>query len=81
MTSRIAPGTCTMDGCREPHYALDLCRVHYRRWKRGGDPDGQRPTRRLTDEQVIELRRRLGIPDNGPSREQREQWSREEAST
>lgn len=30
--------TCTVEGCDQPHDAKGLCRAHYRRWRRHGDP-------------------------------------------
>lgn len=30
--------TCTIDGCGRGHYARDLCRMHYARERRTGDP-------------------------------------------
>ncbi len=29
---------CTIEGCGRAHDAKGLCRAHYRRWKRHGDP-------------------------------------------
>lgn len=31
-------GTCSIDGCEGPHKAHGWCHMHYRRWKRHGDP-------------------------------------------
>lgn len=29
---------CTVNGCDEPHEARGMCRTHYQRWYRHGDP-------------------------------------------
>lgn len=35
----MAERTCTHpDGCRNPHYALGWCSLHYQRWRNTGDP-------------------------------------------
>lgn len=31
-------GTCTIDGCEEPHMARGWCMTHYYRWRRQGSP-------------------------------------------
>ena len=32
--------TCTIDGCGSPAHARGWCDMHYRRWRRHGDPRG-----------------------------------------
>ena len=29
---------CTVTGCTRPHHSWGFCRLHYRRWRKGGDP-------------------------------------------
>lgn len=31
---------CSYDGCHKPHVAKGLCRSHYQRWRKTGDPEG-----------------------------------------
>lgn len=26
---------CTFPGCKEKHFAIDLCKLHYSRWRKG----------------------------------------------
>lgn len=30
--------TCTMKGCSQPHYGRGFCMMHWKRWRRWGDP-------------------------------------------
>lgn len=34
----MADSTCAIDGCTRPHDARGWCSMHYRRWRRNGDP-------------------------------------------
>ena len=38
--------TCEIEGCYEEVHARDMCRLHYIRWKRHGDPNIVLPSRR-----------------------------------
>ncbi|SDO72565.1 hypothetical protein SAMN04489867_0421 [Pedococcus dokdonensis] len=40
--ARRAPRMCRLRGCRNRHYGRGLCRSHYDRWRRHGDPMGGR---------------------------------------
>lgn len=35
---------CSIDGCGKPHYCLEWCNSHYRKWRRHGKPIWQRPS-------------------------------------
>lgn len=35
---RTQPEFCTVDGCENPPSSRGLCRTHYSRWRRHGDP-------------------------------------------
>lgn len=37
--------TCSIDGCGERHYARDLCRLHWQRQRKSGDPRADVPKR------------------------------------
>lgn len=47
--------TCTIAGCESKHYARGWCDMHYRRWKRHGDPLGG-GERYATPEEAFEAR-------------------------
>ena len=34
----VARRVCAVDDCGRPHQARDYCQMHYRRWKRTGNP-------------------------------------------
>lgn len=38
----MADRTCSVDGCAKAHYSKTYCNAHYRRWRRYGDPLGER---------------------------------------
>lgn len=37
--------TCVVEGCGKKHAAKDFCEMHYRRWRRHGDPFCVLPSR------------------------------------
>lgn len=36
---------CSVEGCESPHYAREMCRKHYARWRRHGDIENHRKQR------------------------------------
>ncbi len=34
----MSKGTCSVEGCENPHRAKGFCAMHYRRWRYSGDP-------------------------------------------
>lgn len=40
---RTNPDTCVVEGCSNPSNARSLCKAHWSRWKRHGDPLGGGP--------------------------------------
>lgn len=38
----MADRTCSVDGCAKAHYSKTYCNAHYQRWRRYGDPLGER---------------------------------------
>jgi hypothetical protein len=45
-------GICSIEGCNRPHSARGLCKAHWKRWKKYGDPlVTRRPGLGLTSEQ------------------------------
>lgn len=37
--------TCSIEGCDKPHFGREMCRLHYARWWRHGDPLEEAATR------------------------------------
>lgn len=64
---------CSAATCDAPAYSRDLCQRHYSRARRAGQLN------RLPDHEVVRLRRAVGIPETGPTRDMIEQWNKEEA--
>lgn len=79
MTDRV----CSVDGCHRTRVYRRYCEPHYRRWRRHGDPLATRPRgmRVLTDHELVQLRRAVGLPDTGPTPDMRIRWLRQEANT
>ncbi len=46
--------TCSLDGCDRPHVARGWCGLHWRRWKKEGDP-GEPYTRRIVGQKFCGL--------------------------
>lgn len=51
----MARGSCSVEGCGKPWYARGMCRAHYSRAKRYGDPTHPRPTNHGPSAKLIEM--------------------------
>jgi len=75
-----SPVPCPVEGCPEARYGRRrYCRTHEYRFRRYGHPEGHNTRTRLPREQLAYLRRLVGIPDDGPTETQRQQWRVDEA--
>lgn len=77
-----APATtleCSVDGCTDPARLQGWCRIHHGRWRRTGDPTALRSSPKLDETTVAELRRKVGIPPEGPTPEMVTAWREEES--
>jgi len=78
ITGTRKPTDCDVDGCSNPRHARGWCIGHYTRWKRTGSTDGA-VISQLPRDELVRLRRAVGIPDDGPTPEQVVAWRTEEA--
>lgn len=62
-----------------------LCGMHYQRWRRYGNPEmepmgnmgGRR--RKVSQAEIVRLRRMVGVPDRGPTKLLTARWTRQES--
>lgn len=84
MTRPRTPRLCEIDGCTKPHTARGWCVTHYGYWQRTGDPLRavlpRRASRALSPDQLLALRRAVGVPATGPTVKDQKRWHRQEMS-
>ncbi|WP_027947193.1 hypothetical protein [Amycolatopsis taiwanensis] len=70
---------CSVDGCTNTRTARGYCLGHYTNWKRTGNPE-HAPVQQLSRDELVYLRRLVGLPDTGPTAEQIARWRAEETA-
>ena len=74
-----SPDPCPVEGCTDNRYGRQrYCRGHDYRWRRYGHPEAHNVRTRLPRAELVYLRRLEGIPDDGPTEAQRQQWIADE---
>ncbi|PXY20346.1 hypothetical protein [Prauserella endophytica] len=70
--------TCTLDGCTNKYYSRGLCSGHHKQHQRLGllpTRSPKQPARAMPEHELRRLRRAVGLPDTGPTRDQVRRWN------